>query len=622
MLKYRNRQILKVLINQEKITGSELALIFNVSTRTIRNDIQNINIFLKEFDCTINSNNINGYFLVGSENDCKKILTYLDNDNASLKYEPEYRIKYLLLKLLSQKFTDLDLLSNELFVSVSTLLGDIKLIEHSIDEHNLNFEIQRQKNQIHIAFLNENEFCRDWAKLISEESNDIDNEILNTLSVRQITFEDINVLISNIMSKNSLWLSNQEMNFFTSLIFAHIVRGFQSYYSQNQSFNGNRIIDALNSKLIKSFGIALSMSALSDINLVFTSLSKYKLDDANEIIVRPIVKDVFEKADSMFGTKLIQDTQVIDGVVSHLISFFNKEALHINFTDNIKTEIRDLYPLAYNISKFLVIEISKYKELHHVQLNYEQSILLSIHIQASIERVAQKRKFNALIISSYGFGSTKLLETQLKNEFEYLDILASVASYAFEMIDFTDIDIVITTTPVNINKDIPVVEVQIPLNTNSIENIKNVLNSNYYWARNIYPVILELPENLENEKDAFLFIEDTLKPIEGDVHLYDKLVERENLFTTNIGKGIAMPHIIYEERLNYNLYFLYSKKGIHWKNSTIHLVALILITADAKDFINDYMKLINQIYQTDSVKNFKANMLFKQLEIITSGVKK
>lgn len=613
MIKYRNRQILKILINQEKTTGSELASIFNVSTRTIRNDIQNINNYIKEFGCEIKSN-VNGYSMDGNENDCNKIQSYLKSEDGSFRNEPEYRIKYLLLKLASQKYSDLDRISEDLFISLSCLLTDIKNIESTMEILDISFKIHRQKNQIYLEYENENIFCLEWAKIFTEDLNELDFQILNSLSVRNISFEELILFLSNILTQHSLWLSKQEITFFTSLIFVHAIQSGQATNNDYCSFNQNSIIESINLLLFKKYIISLTPQALSEINIVFDSLSKSKIDDTNDQIIRPILLEIFHKVDGIFGTKLTKDTQLIDGIINHLVYYFSREALHINFIENIKAEIREVYPLSYNISKFLVSELAKYKQLNYTQLNFEQNIFLSIHIQASLERNIHKRKYNVLVISSLGFASTKLLETQLKNEFEHLEILASVASYAYRMIDFTDIDIIITTTPVSINQKIPIVEVSVPFTKESIDKVKEVLNSNFFWTRNIYPVLIELSDELTNEKDVFAFIEDVLKPIEGEVKVYDKLVEREYLYTTNIGKGITMPHIIYEGKLNYNLYFFYSVKGVQWKDSVIHLVSLILITTEAKDYINDYMKLINQIYLADNVKSFKQNMLFKQLE--------
>lgn len=142
----RYREILNVILNTDGcVTGNELAKLCNVSIRTIRIDIKEINILLEEYNIKIDSIVKKGYYLTES---CKKLLK--ENDIIASVWDHEYieqvpntpfeRQMYIILKLTMKEYLSIEELIDNLYVSASTVNNDINSIKKWLKD-NLNLSI-------------------------------------------------------------------------------------------------------------------------------------------------------------------------------------------------------------------------------------------------------------------------------------------------------------------------------------------------------------------------------------------------------------------------------------------------------------------------------------------------
>ena len=127
----RYREILSTILNTDEcITGNELTRLCNISIRTIRQDIKEINVLLKEYNMEIDSSVKKGYFL-NKEN--KEILKKQNIIRKVFDYEyiietpnlPIDRQIYILLKLTTKNYISVEELAESLYVSVPTINNDI-----------------------------------------------------------------------------------------------------------------------------------------------------------------------------------------------------------------------------------------------------------------------------------------------------------------------------------------------------------------------------------------------------------------------------------------------------------------------------------------------------------------
>ena len=130
----RYREILSIILNTDEcITGNELARLFDVSIRTIRGDIKEINVLLKQYNIEIYSSVKKGYYLnknnkeiLKKNNVIRKVLDYeyiIETPNL-----PIDRQMYILLKLTTKKYISMGEIEEYLYVSAATINNDIILV--------------------------------------------------------------------------------------------------------------------------------------------------------------------------------------------------------------------------------------------------------------------------------------------------------------------------------------------------------------------------------------------------------------------------------------------------------------------------------------------------------------
>lgn len=116
-MKKRTREILVEIIKSEEITISQLAESFEVSERTIRNDLNDINDFLEENDLSMIS--IGSKKKIQHEPDIKEAMNLIgDKDFYSYKLSKEERKSMIAMMLIeSSEYITLSKIADTLFVS-------------------------------------------------------------------------------------------------------------------------------------------------------------------------------------------------------------------------------------------------------------------------------------------------------------------------------------------------------------------------------------------------------------------------------------------------------------------------------------------------------------------------
>ena len=166
-LSLRQKKILHILKNQTSFTtGKKIASDLNVTSRTIRNDIQQLNHALAPYEIHILSEQSKGYLLYTKSADALKQL----NQNDTAFFTKEDRIRYLAFQLcLSDQPLNLYDLEDEMYISHTTLLSDIQMLKrrYTLKEPNIHLIQQKsaisfEKDECKIRSVLLNLFYKDW----------------------------------------------------------------------------------------------------------------------------------------------------------------------------------------------------------------------------------------------------------------------------------------------------------------------------------------------------------------------------------------------------------------------------------------------------------------------------
>jgi len=131
--------------------------------------------------------------------------------------------------------------------------------------------------------------------------------------------------------------------------------------------------------------------------------------------------------------------------------------------------------------------------------------------------------------------------------------------------------------------------------------------SDYLKEENI---IMELSST--NKKDAIKELASLLKnapQIEDFNKFLEDVFQREELGTTGIGQGVALPHARSEVVKNFVICFGRSKKGIDFEALDEEPVHLIFLIGNPKEDVENYLKTLAHLSRLLKKEKFRTSLM-------------
>src|SRR5699024_75558 len=199
--------IQELLKYETPLSGSHLAHLNNVTSRTIREDVREINEIIGTLGGTIRPVMGKGYELDILDSDIfKMFIQSLNEGERSVAYTHEERTSNIICSLLlSSKYIKMDDLADELFISKSTLQSDMKQVKAILSDYHLEivskpgYGIKVSGTEMNLRFcLSQYIFNHTQYKtephsiyLNNDELEKIQQVVTSTLKTDKITITDI-----------------------------------------------------------------------------------------------------------------------------------------------------------------------------------------------------------------------------------------------------------------------------------------------------------------------------------------------------------------------------------------------------------------------------------------------
>lgn len=457
-LSLRQRKLIHYIQHQTGYTtGSMLAAQLNVSTRTIRNDMNEINRILKTYNIEISSKRSQGYML--SSKNAQRI-NQLNQSGMSFISRDD-RTRYIAFRLcLSDDPLDLYDLEDEMFISHTTLEHDLIFFRKTYVLPTPNIIFYRHKNSISFeknerkrrAILNRL-FTDNWnynAKgnayyqyqyLEEDLVNKIMPETQYFLRQYNIILEDINMVILNLMIAIA----------YSRIATNHKLTGKILYsYQDSTAFHASSdLLDSLEKKLSCSFNSSERWE-------IYLHIAYSRLLDANKLN--------FASIDLYFDQTIISLTNKYLDTINKTfhLTFSKNEDFYItilqyfrylSFPEHYLNNVQQSTPDISRINLLIPFEIAfLFQPLAHSfygrYLNYQELLYLAFCIDGALNYANRNSpKLKTIIMSQLNLTSSWNLKQKLLNRFQdYIDLIALLPVYIKDSYDFSKIDLIITTT--------------------------------------------------------------------------------------------------------------------------------------------------------------------------------
>ncbi len=562
-----NRDIMglySMLSEDEYTTAETLARTLGVSSKTVRNQLKNLNSALCGYDMVVESKNGAGYRLIvrdeAARREFEEALWEQEKLRAGVPDSPEERITYLVNYLLhfSDDFVKLDDLSALLYVSNKTLTTNLKEVEKILADYDLvldrkpkyGIKVEGTEFDIRLCIAGNDPRAKDIDRQIEgmgtcEETEDIDlieDSIQDCLS--RYPFIISNIAYRDLVLHLMIALRRMQEG--------HYVEPIKDEMIMNDKTSWQMAADILDN-LKGYYGVEITESETEYIAIQLEAkqtLQAVLPDSGNDsyVVVSPEVDELVEAmlsaVYSAFRFDFRQDFEMILALSRHLVPMKVRLQHGIRLNNPLLSEIKQQYALAYTMATTACVVLS---QKYHTAVREDEIGYIALLFALALERKrSQISKKNILMVCATGQASSQLMLYRYQKEFgPYINSISvcdvgRVADY-----DFTDIDYVFTTVPIPVKIPVPVQEVEYFLKGSSVASVKHLLTGDYdHTITDIYREELFLAHQHFRSKDEALQIMCDYISEHGyaDKNLIGSVRAREEIARTAFGNLVAMPH--------------------------------------------------------------------------------
>lgn len=626
-MKEKQDYLLRLLLQQDTPVSSRiLAEKMGVSIRTVKNYIYQLNRLGSV--PVIHSSNL-GYTIVPEE--AAKLLATPQNENVlpqTFKERSFFIIKQILME--HQQLNIFDL-SDELFVSYSTIKSDLARMNKAYEKYHVKFVLKQDEIQI---IGEEKEKRRLISYIIFEEvpHKFIDKQILEA-TFDKADIEKLSTIIHNIMHE-----SNYHLNDFSFvnlmlhlLILLDSVRNDKSLVTRNWFSSWLRedkaqLVTQMIAMIEEAFELSLNSLEKEEIHMIFQANANYipsnNLKELEQIIgsdISQAVDEVLEDVRQTFGINLMSENFLVPFSL-HISGLFSRAKQETSLKNPMLESLKKSFPMVYDVSVYLSLRLSA---LFDISISEDETAYIALHIGSELE--GQKRnlsKIRTVLLCPKYMNLDEQLYEKLHQHFGNELNIQTVVSKFSEVAEL-DFELLITTLPVPDSQDFLVINVS-PIFTeeqrvmllNELGNIrldrkKSILRQNFddYFNEIFFTSDLKADNSDEAITEMCHVLEkEGVIPAVFTTHV----LEREHASSTAF-EAIAIPHSVYMDAHRTVISIAISEKGIAWGNQKVHIILLAAINdVDRRRFTDIYEALISLFETADGyqeikrIKNFSA----------------
>ncbi len=604
-----NNMILNYLKSNEYATGKQLALLCQVSERSIHNYVSEINSNEK-----IILSSSKGYYL---------------NREVPLEFEENpitqaERIFFIVQKLLKNGNSVNSLsLTEELFISEATLSKDLQILKKELNQYDLN--LKRKTGYLYL--IGDEKDKRDFIRemIVRNQGGDsfqalnydfIDGDNNISATIREIVLEGLkqaNLFIndyslSNIVLHLSITV-NRLLN--NNTLMSTTFNDFKNFPDELKA------ADYICTKLAQIYGISFPENEVEQIafllitktsNIDFYSLQQQDIATIIGTSYYRMAEDIIQKVYENFYLD-ISDEEFLLKFSLHLKNALFRAGNNYSERNVIFENIKFTYPLVYDVAVFCAME---FKKMTGLNLSEDEISFLAIHIGSVIEQKNKlSRKVKCILIYPKYYDYHRNVLVKLNNHFgEDMEIVSTISMA--DNIPNIEYDLIISSVKLALPDKEVVLISQFPTDSD-YERIRNRISkikeekkgtSSSGMATFFSRELFEIDRCFADEYAAIDYITDKVIALGLAPQAFKEAVkERERSASTSFDNLTAIPHTIEVSANKTFGYVIINKSPMKWGRYDINIIILIGISRFSSiDFTELYPKLLDVFDDPDKVQ--------------------
>ena len=610
-------ELIRYLYENGSCSADELSRVFHASVRTVRAHVHNANDMLADTAAIVFSRMSRGYRL--DVEDFAAFEAWMSR-NAGLAARSghgasEERVAYLLNDLLSRAdWVTIGDLASILFVSAQSISGDLKQVECVLDHFGLKLEKRPRYGVRAVGAEMARRLC--LASVVSRtmvgegalegDGGELSQAVESIGSVigdivRDAHFNISAVSFQNLVIHVVVALSRIRENALVPMSDEHLtsIRGAAEYplavkiaaavgeqagVELPETEVAYIAIHLAGKRTLEAFASAGSdVQAIEDADVPGPSV----IPEETWTLVSAMLDRVWES----FRFDFRDDLELHMNLARHLVPLAARLEYHLRIENPLLADIKTRFPLAYSMG---VEASSVVAERYATTVSEEEMGYIALAFALALDRQkTDAPKKNVLVVCASGVGTTRLLKQRIMRQFsDRIGVLSVCDALHVRDRDFSSIDYVFTTVPIEFAVPVPVQRINVFLNENDVRSINALFDRvphesdfiDRLFSPELFIAHLEAPDR---ESVLRRLCDLAIERAGIDPQLTDLVLQRERTAPTAFGNAIALPHPIRPIAASTRVCVGLLDRSLDWNGKSVQLVMLVSIGAndpDALDF--------------------------------------
>lgn len=592
--------LLDHISEQEYVTSEQLSQSQAIGIRTVRKRIRDLNQLLADYGAAIESKPRYGYrLLIHDRKAYEQFQSSSQTDFDELPVSREERIQFLLFYFLDQgRYSKADDLVEQLYISKGTLSADLKQIEqiancyHIIMERRPNYGMRLRGNEFDIR--------RCMAKYLRDTS-------------REELIELSKIIVAHA-NRYGISFSEIALDQFIRVLYVQICRISARHYIDTLSYevsylneNEELFIQALKKNIQEDYAIHLEKEEEKYLSLHFAGKrmvdGRMVFENQENFIIRSfiekLVNDMLEQVYKSTSIDLRSNLQLILSLSQHMVPLDIRIRYAIFMENPMLDIIKEKHIMSYNVA---IQAVSVLNEYYGISIVEDEIGLIALIFALSLKQLDKKeghKRFRILIVCNSGKAMSQLLMVQFQQEFgEYIEEISVSDIFAIENFDFSNIDYLFTTVPIQRHVPVPIQEISLFMEPGEQASIRRFLENrsvdqilSVYCRQHFFTHI----KGTTREEVLQNICKEVYKITDLEEGLFDSVMRRELLSSTDFGNMVAIPHP--DRTWSDKTYVFVSilDNEIQWNRYKVKVVFLILMGGDEGEQQKEFYEITTRM---------------------------
>ncbi|MGN4292877.1 BglG family transcription antiterminator [Bacillus cereus group sp. MYBK87-2] len=645
----RQQEILQFLLSEsnEYLLVQELADRIGCSEKTIRNDFKVIEEYVeKHSDALLIRRPGLGVCLEITDYDKSSLFNKLYAVKQDIGYasDEERLLQIAYSLLMNVKPVTVQELAEQYFVNRATIKKDLDRIETWLEELGLDLVV---KQRIGLTVESDE---RSKRKALAKLSDLIHNrELMNEFIKKQFLYHEIEFVMTELKA-----LQKRYATFFTddtleNLLLHTLIMVRRMKLKQPISISK----DDLNIvRETKEYGWTLDF--LTRLEFVFTVHfteeeiaylaihilgGKFRYQDewernklnVNNPMLSQVVSHLIGRMSKLNEIDFGEDPFLLEGLQMHLYTTLNRLQYNLSVSNPMLHEIKRMYPYMFDM---LIHELDDMNQSLSLQIPEEEAAYLTLHFQAAMERLSDKKvSKNVIIVCHMGIGMSQLLRTKIERKFRHVHVLDCIAKSDLEeyLMKNKKVELIISTIDLP-QLNIPHFVVSPLLERSEESKLEEFMkkldelpsngNKDFVLLNYTTPFLVFLQQEVEHRYEL---IEKLARSLYEKGYVEKEYIEnaiaRDRMSATTIGAGVAIPHgnpkLIKESVIAVATL----REPLDWGVEKVSLVFMLAVKSDGKEvtkqlfhelsFISEQPVFVQKLIEEKNIMKFLSYLRYE-----------